>query len=60
MMIIVNSRDKSLLDSVDQPDSRYNLHHFEEKLMASPLKKLMLKYFELNIFKLLLTTYASH
>ncbi|MHA2166362.1 MAG: class I SAM-dependent methyltransferase [Candidatus Hodarchaeales archaeon] len=28
----------------------FDLHHLEEKLMISPLKKLMLKYFELPIF----------
>ncbi|MFX0182234.1 MAG: class I SAM-dependent methyltransferase [Candidatus Hodarchaeota archaeon] len=30
---------------------KFNLHFLEEKLMISPLKKLMLSYFELNVFK---------
>jgi ubiquinone/menaquinone biosynthesis C-methylase UbiE len=36
--------------------ARFDLHHLEEKLMISPLKKLMLKYFELPVFKYLLRT----
>ncbi|MFX0084498.1 MAG: class I SAM-dependent methyltransferase [Candidatus Hodarchaeota archaeon] len=34
----------------------FNLHFLEEKLMVSPLKKLMFSYFELRIFKHLLNT----
>ena len=34
--------------------TRFDLHHLEEKLMISPLKRLMLKYFELPIFNYLL------
>ena len=34
--------------------AHFDLHHLEEKLMISPLKKLMLKYFELPIFLRLL------
>lgn len=30
---------------------KVNLHFLEEKLMTSPLKKLMISFFELNIFK---------
>ena len=30
---------------------KLDLHFFEEKLMVSPFKKLMLSFFELNIFK---------
>lgn len=34
--------------------SKLDLHFLEEKLMISPLKKLMLSYFELKIFKFFL------
>ncbi len=34
--------------------AHFDLHHLEEKLMISPLKKLMLNYFELPIFRILL------
>ena len=30
---------------------KIDLHYLEEKLMTSPLKKLMISFFELNIFK---------
>ena len=33
---------------------RFDLHHLEEKVMISPLKKLMFKYFEFRVFKRLL------
>jgi cyclopropane fatty-acyl-phospholipid synthase-like methyltransferase len=41
--------------SYNEKNSRaFDLHYFEEKLMVSPVKKLMLSYFEINIFKYLL------
>ncbi|MHA1993724.1 MAG: class I SAM-dependent methyltransferase [Candidatus Hodarchaeales archaeon] len=40
--------------SEKQEGIRFDLHHLEEKLMISPLKKLMFKYFEFKIFKRLL------
>ena len=34
--------------------TRFDLHHLEEKLMISPFKKIIFKYFEFKIFKRLL------
>lgn len=38
-------------------DKRLDLHYLEQKLMTSPLKKLMLSTFELNIFKHLMKSF---
>ena len=45
-----------ILSSEGNKNKPFNLHFLEEKLMVSPLKKLMLSYFELRIFKHLLDT----
>ena len=50
----MSSQRNFSLETTEYAKSRLNLHHLEEKLMASPLKKLMFKYFELNVFKWLL------
>ncbi len=44
------------LNVKNQTRTRFDLHHLEEKLMISPLKKLMFKYFEFRIFKRLLNS----
>ena len=53
-MDIVSSEINHKMENGEQDGSRFNLHLLEEKLMASPLKKLMFKYFEFKIFKRLI------
>lgn len=50
----MSSSNASLINRGIKPRTHFDLHHLEEKLMISPLKKLMLKYFELPIFLRLL------
>lgn len=45
-----NPKDKRNIKS----DLKFDLHHLEEKLMVSPLKKLMMNYLELLVFRYLL------
>ncbi|MHA1978046.1 MAG: class I SAM-dependent methyltransferase [Candidatus Hodarchaeales archaeon] len=40
--------------SNNQKEGKFDLHHLEEKLMISPFKKILFKYFEFRIFKRLL------
>ncbi len=44
----------NILNTAGNTKISFNLHFLEEKLMVSPLKKLMFSYFELRIFKHLL------
>ena len=46
---------KIILDTDKNNRKSFDLHFLEEKLMVSPLKKLMLSYFELRVFKHLLS-----
>ncbi len=52
----MNHSKTLLLEAKKRSESRFDLHHLEEKLMISPLKKLMFKYFEFRIFKRLLSS----
>lgn len=46
-------------DVNESHNSRVDLHYLEEKLMISPLKKLMISFFELNIFKYFLRSTST-
>lgn len=50
----MSSSNTSAINRGIKSEAYFDLHHLEEKLMISPLKKLMLKYFELPIFLRLL------
>ncbi len=46
----MSSSNTPLINKGIKSGTNFDLHHLEEKLMTSPLKKLMLKYFEFPIF----------
>ncbi|MHA2075334.1 MAG: class I SAM-dependent methyltransferase, partial [Candidatus Hodarchaeales archaeon] len=50
----MDSQTRTKISHNEKNSRAFDLHYFEEKLMVSPVKKLMLSYFEINIFKYLL------
>ncbi len=48
--LIMRSSSAPIGNSSKKLGAHFDLHYLEEKLMISPLKKLMLNYFELPIF----------